>query len=307
MGVEASTPLIPPSIILSGNKDSSTGPVPRDCGVPIAESRVSSGWSSPFQSQLSLGPFINAPATSRTNVGSRLSLRPPRWPGVGRVGIFANRSVTGCVPALGGRLPCPGVGVVGVSTNRSVTGCVPALGDGLPCPWVGKVGYSTNRSVTGCIPALGGGLPSPGVSMVGVSTNWSVTGCIPALGGWWSTIPRGWRSRRFQEPDGYRLCSGPRRQSIMPQGWHGRRFHEPVGYQLYSCLRRRTAMSRGWHGRRFHHTIFPIGLFSINLPICGPPPLPRKENPRSWAPNCSGDGGGGGDKQHTFVFITFII
>ena len=63
------------------------------------------------------------------------------------------------------------VGVVGVSTNRSVTGCVPALGGGLPCPGVGIVSVSTNRSVTGCVPALSGGLPCPGVGVDGISTN----------------------------------------------------------------------------------------------------------------------------------------
>ena len=178
------------SIIVSGNKDSSTGPAPCDCRVPIPESRVSSGRSSPFLSQLSLGPCITTPATC------------PRG---GMVGISTNWSIAGCTPALGDRLPCPGagviglsngcvpalggglpnpgVGVAGISTKRSVTGCVPALGCGLPCPGVGVVVVSMNRSVTGCVPAHCGGLPCPRVDVVRVSMNQSVTGCVPALGG----------------------------------------------------------------------------------------------------------------------------
>ena len=74
---------------------------------------------------------------------------------------------TGCVPTLGGGLPCHGVGRVGVFMNRLITGCIPALGGGLLCPGVGRVGVSMNRSVTGCVPVFGGGLPCPGVGRVG--------------------------------------------------------------------------------------------------------------------------------------------
>ena len=63
------------------------------------------------------------------------------------------------------------MGSVGKSSiNQSVTACVPALGGGLPCPGVSSVsGSSMNRAVTGCVPALGGGLSCPGISRIGVS------------------------------------------------------------------------------------------------------------------------------------------
>ena len=71
-----------------------------------------------------------------------------------------NRSVTGCVPALGGGLPCPGLAVsvvhprtlyynvLGSSMNRSVTSCVPALGSGLSCPGISRVEHGLFRLCT---------------------------------------------------------------------------------------------------------------------------------------------------------------
>ena len=61
--MEASTPLVPLSIMVSGNKDSSISLVSCDCRVHIPKSEVSPA---------RLGQV--------TNIGSQLCLRSPRWP-----------------------------------------------------------------------------------------------------------------------------------------------------------------------------------------------------------------------------------
>ena len=104
-------------------------------------------------------------------------------------------SVPRGISVLHDGLSSPGAGRVGISVTRAVTRCFPAPGD-----------VSMNRSFPGCIPACHGGLPYSGVGI----------------------------GQRFHEPDGHRLCSGPRRQTTMSQGWNGRRFHESVDHRLRS-------------------------------------------------------------------------
>ena len=107
--MEASTPLIPLTIMVSGNKDSSLGLVPCDCRVPIPESKVSSDRPPLFIFQLSLAPFTDVLAAgpvrtsdSRTSVPICASVlrNGLLHPGVGRIGISANRSFTCCFPAF---------------------------------------------------------------------------------------------------------------------------------------------------------------------------------------------------------------
>ena len=165
-----------------------------------------------------------------------------------------------------------GVGKVGCSyMKRSFTGCVPVLG-GQPCPEVCRIGVSyMNQSVTGCVPALSGGLPCPGVGRVSISYM-DRLGLAPLRG-----------------PNG-RCCPGSDVSASAPTvpGY--------IGLVLLKCPNRRCCPGPGVSASALTDP-GSIGVAVQTRPDSSiPPPLRRKENPRSRAPNCSGEG----------VFIVFI-
>ena len=53
------------------------------------------------------------------------------------------------VPAFGGRLRSSGVGMNGVSMDRSITGCVSALGGGLLSPGVSRPAFGVRTEMVG--------------------------------------------------------------------------------------------------------------------------------------------------------------
>ena len=163
----------------------------------------------------------------------------------------------------------------------------------------------------------------PGLGSVGSSSmNRSVTGCVPALG--LPVMPRGWQRRWFiREPVSNRLCSGPRRRYVMPRDQQGRRFEHglfrfgtvqgPNSTMLSRIRYISPVSSSNWPSLVISKTSSPSDrsllifrlLWSNRPHSSAPPPLPGKENPRSRAPNCCSEGGGGSDQQHNFCLSNF--
>ena len=249
----------------------------------------------------------------------------PKLAGVGSA--YANRLVTGCAPPPGSGLPdARYVGVSSSYANRSVTSCVPAPGSGLP--GAGYVG-SAFRMRTGRSPAVSR-------QRQAWSRSWWDQHFIcepvghrlcpgtrqrPA----WSRSSRG--RQLMHGPLRFGPATGPSRRGCPGSGVSASAPTAPVTIIISFCTpsgpgsdpraRRKYSPQFPRFRRQPGKLLFPpcylphrtVPDSSSNF-WCNPttfvvsPPLHRKENPRSRAPSCSGDGA---DKQDTLVFITFII
>ena len=191
----------------------------------------------------------------------------------------------GCVPAPGCDLP--GAGYVGTGSsyaNRSITGCVPAPGGGLPGARYVRVCISNvNRSVTGCVPAPGSDQPGPGVGGVG-SSYVGHFGLAPPRGPSRRGCPGSGVSPTAPMMIGISFCTPPIPDQINEVGENSPQFprsRDQLGhlqFPLYYLPRRTVPDSSS-------------NFWSNPTTFVGSPSLPRKENPRSQAPNCSGDVG----------------
>ena len=196
-----------------------------------------------------------------------------------------------------------------VSGNRDSTAIVSAR----------SVRCGPQTSVPGCVSTLGGGLPCTGVDSVG-SSSMNQVGDRLCSSLWRPAMPRGWQGQYFDEPVSYRLCSVPRGGMPCPvvgsvgstsMNWSVTGCiaalgagSEPRGRQIItsgSTVSSPNRPSLAISKRSSSSDRFPLifRLFWSSRPhSSAPPPLPRKETPRSWAPNCSGEGGGGRSTTH---------
>ena len=151
--------------------------------------------------------------------------------------------------------------------NRSITGCVRFCDGSLPCPEVCSVGSSyANRSVTGCVTA--------------------VTCLVPDMSG--STLRM--RTGRLPDESRHLAATGPVPElaeavhtlTISVSSRFPRFRHQPGHIRFPSpYLPRRTALDS-------FYNLWSSNFWSNHITSVGSPPLPRKENPKSRAPNCDG-------------------